>query len=121
MALNDQPDCFELLQTVTDFLTSIEGKLQGSDKYNLQCAKHVLTIMVREIKQTQADFPDENGDLSHFYKLLSQQKGDVGKFCSDIREGKYDYNWTDTLEAVLDHVIEKVKISDPSHLRVKKS
>ena len=120
MALNDQPDSFELLQTVSDFLTSIEGKLQGSDKYNLQCAKHVLTIMQREIKQDQTDFPDENGGLNHFYKLLSKQNGDVKKLCSDIREGQYDYNWTDTLEAVLNHVIEKVKISDPNHLRDKK-
>ena len=119
MALNDQPDCFELLQTVIDFLTSIEGKLQGSDKYNLKCAKHVLTILAREIKQTQTDFPDEKVVLSHFYKMLAQQKGDVGKFCSDIREGKYDDNWTDALETVLDHVIEKVEISDPSHLRKK--
>jgi len=50
MTQHDQPDCFELIRTVNDFLESIEGKLHGSDKYGLQCAKHVLNIIAREIE-----------------------------------------------------------------------
>ena len=49
MTQHDQPDCFELIRTVNDFLESIEGKLHGSDKYGLQCAKHVLNIIAREL------------------------------------------------------------------------
>ena len=38
-------------------------------------------------------------------------------FAWSIREGKYDDNWSETLRHILDHVVEKVKISDPNHLR----
>ena len=103
MTQHDQPDCFELIRTVNDFLESIEGKLHGSDKYGLQCAKHVLNIIAREIEGA----PD--GSL--------QTADDIKKLCLEIREGKYDGNWPETLKDILDHVVEKVKISDPNHLR----
>ena len=117
MVSNDQPDCFELIQTVNDFLVSIEGKLHGSDRYGLQCTKHVLNIVAREIEQARANYSQSNSNLSQFYKLLAQENGNIEKLCLDIRKGKYDDSWENTLEAVLDHVIEKVKVSDPGHLR----
>ena len=103
MTQHDQPDCFELIRTVNDFLESIEGKLHGSDKYGLQCAKHVLNIIAREIEG------GADGSL--------QTADDIKKLCLGIREGKYDDNWPETLGRILDHVVEKVKISDPNHLR----
>jgi len=103
MTQHDQPDCFELIRTVNDFLESIEGKLHGSDKYGLQCAKHVLSIISREIEG------EPDGSL--------QTAEDIEKLCLGIREGKYDDNWPETLRHILDHVVEKVKISHPNHLK----
>ena len=73
MTQHDQPDCFELIRTVNDFLESIEGKLHGSDKYGLQCAKHVLNIIAREIE----------GGLMALYRQLMILRNFVWRFAKE--------------------------------------
>ena len=113
---NDYPDCFELIRAMDEFLTDIRLKLEGPDRYNLQCAKHVLTILRREIKQTEEDPANPNNYSAEFTKLMTGEKGSIKNFSKNIRDGKYDGNWDTTLMTVLNQVISKVKISNPNHL-----
>jgi hypothetical protein len=112
----DRPSINDLLQTVQKFLDDIGPTLSGEAKYHAQVSSYLLGICDREIRLgAETDFKERarlsgflgrNGDLPELIETLA----------TEIRAGKLDDRWDETLALVLDQTIDKVKIVRPGVL-----
>ncbi len=112
----DRPSINDILLTVKKFLDDTAPKLDGEAKYHAQVSSYLLGICEREItlaagfdvaEQVRiATFLDRDGSLPELTKAL----------CDDIRAGRLDDRWNETLDLVLANTIDKVKIVRPGVL-----
>ena len=111
---NDRPTFFELVKALDDYLESLGTSFNGIEKYNLNCAQHILGILEREMQQLKTE---------SFTKLRHHDPDLINNdsLSKKIIAGELDHKWKETVNKVLLETIPKVKVSDPSHLRNKKT
>ena len=105
----DQPGMEEILVTVREFIDEITDRLEGIDRYHAMCASYLLSVAQREV--TQGAVVDA-GDAA----ALDGLPQDAGEFAARLRQGEFDAQWEALLPRMLEHVINKVRISKPEHL-----
>lgn len=112
----DRPSINDILLTVQKFLDDTGPKLEGEAKYHAQVSSYLLGICERELRLAGDFDRQEAAQLSAF--LDSQAPLDVmtAQFCANIRAGQYDDRWEQTLDLILGHTIDKVRIVKPRHL-----
>ena len=105
----DQPGVDEILQTVREFIDDITDRLDGIDRYHAMCASYLLAVAQRERAQGEA------ADLADAVALAGLPT-DPGEFARRLRQGEFDEQWAELLPRMLEHVVNKVRISKPEHL-----
>lgn len=98
----DRPDLDDVLATVQQFLEGAAAELDGVTRYHAQVSAYLLGICRREIAASTgiASAPDDR----------------LRKLCQDIRGGKLDAAWQETLDRVLAETAAKAAIVRPEHL-----
>jgi hypothetical protein len=112
----DNPNIDEILLTVKEFAEAVAQRSQGAERYDALCAAFLVGVVQRELtlgeQQDQAqriklkELTGVDGDLAGLYQV----------FCQHVRAGKFDDNWQPAFEFALGQVIDKVAVTNPSHL-----
>lgn len=105
----DQPGIAEILLTVQEFIDEITDQLQGQDRYHALCASYLLAVAQREVALGPIVDAEEAA-------ALSDLPDDAALFAQRLRSGELDDQWEALAPRVLQHVINKVRISRPDHL-----
>lgn len=112
----DQPSLREIIRTTAEFVDGIVDQVDDAERYNALCVSHLLRVADRELTMDEQQERRQLGSLETFMG----EKGPIGelygKLCRGIRAGRYDERWDETLELVMQHVIDRVKVSKPEHL-----
>lgn len=115
---HDGPELIEILRTVREFVDDITPRLDGLDRYHALCARFLLEVAGRELA-TWA--PRETGGDARLRALVGappeRPMGEVlAELCAAIRAGRFDDDLDTLRETLMDHVIEKVRVSKPEAL-----
>jgi hypothetical protein len=105
----DAPELPEILRTVREFIEEITGRLNGQDRYHAMCANYLLAVAERELAQGPAVDAAEQAAFAHL-------PGNKAALAAQIRSGEFDAQWDELFPLMLNHVINKVRISKPEHL-----
>ena len=112
----DRPSINDILLTVKKFLDDIGPKLEGEAKYHAQVSSYLLGISEREISLKTGFDAAEQARISAFLGRDSSLTELTQALCDDIRAGRLDDRWDETLDLVLANTIDKVKIVRPGVL-----
>jgi Domain of unknown function (DUF6285) len=112
----DRPSINDILLTVQKFLDDTGPRLQGEAKYHAQVSSYLLGICERELRLAGEFDRKEAAELSEFLGSRQPLAEMTGALCENIRAGKYDNNWDQVLNMVLEQTIDKVKVVKPGHL-----
>ncbi|MDB5396152.1 MAG: hypothetical protein JWM91_3658 [Rhodospirillales bacterium] len=112
----DRPSINDILLTVQKFLDDTGPKLEGEAKYHAQVSSYLLGICERELRLAGDFDRKEAVQLADFLGSGAPLDAMTAEFCANIRAGKYDKNWDQTLELILAQTIDKVKVVKPGHL-----
>jgi hypothetical protein len=112
----DRPSINDILLTVQKFLDDTGPKLEGEAKYHAQVSSYLLGICERELRLAGDFDHKEAAQLSQFLSSKAPLKEMTAEFCANIRAGKYDDRWDETLALILAQTIDKVKVVKPRHL-----
>lgn len=112
----DWPTVDEIMGTVDEFLSTITNRLDERDRYDALCARYLLDVGRRELSdgaeldaqelRALQSFMAESGTLEELQKKLAQS----------IRAGRYDAQWQQVFDIVLEHVVNNVSVSRPDQL-----
>ena len=112
----DWPTVDEMIGTVDEFLAVITDRLDERDRYDALCARYLLDVARRELvlgreldtQELQAlqSFMAESGSLTELQKKLADS----------IRRGRYDGQWQQVFDLVLEHVVNNVSVSRPDQV-----
>jgi hypothetical protein len=111
-APHDRPTASELLESIRewlerDVLSSVEGRLQ----FHTRVAINSMNIVLREL-ELGAD------QETRHTKVLSQLSvSSDAELAERIRNGDYDTNLLDVLQALKPVVEDKVRVANPTYLR----
>ncbi|HWA89458.1 MAG TPA: hypothetical protein VG889_05445 [Rhizomicrobium sp.] len=95
--MTELPDVPDMLATVRDFLARLGPTLDKGARFEAQVAVYLLDIARRELAAPPAG-------------------ADTTRLCADIRSGRCDVRWDETLDVELDAAIARVRIVRPDHL-----
>ena len=112
----DRPSINDILLTVQKFLDDTGPTMSGEAKYHAQVSSYLLGICERELRLTGDYDRKEAAELSEFLGSKKPLAEMTGELCENIRAGKYDNNWDQVLNMVLEQTIDKVKVVKPRHL-----
>jgi uncharacterized protein DUF6285 len=112
----DRPSINDILLTVQKFLDDTGPKLQGEAKYHAQVSSYLLGICERELRLAGDFDRKEATQLTEFLGSGASLDAMTGELCANIRAGKYDKDWDQVLNMVLEQTIDKVKVVKPGHL-----
>ena len=112
----DRPSINDILLTVRKFLDDTGPTLTGEAKYHAQVSSYLLGICERELRLAGDYDRKEAAQLSEFLGSGKPLAEMTGELCENIRAGKYDKNWDQVLNMVLEQTIDKVKVVKPGHL-----
>ena len=105
----DQPGVEEILVTVREFIDEITDRLDGIDRYHAMCSSYLLGVAQRELMHGGA------ADAADALALAGLPQ-EAGELAARLRQGEFDAQWDALLPRMLEHVINKVRISKPEHL-----
>ncbi|MEX2482229.1 MAG: DUF6285 domain-containing protein [Gammaproteobacteria bacterium] len=115
---HDQPDVPDMVLTAREFLADLVPRLDGLDRYHALCTVYLLDIARRELDEwTHDDTPDDE-----HLRALTGASGEtqpatvVADLCRAIRSGRFDADLAGLREALLEHVVAKVRVVKPSVL-----
>ena len=112
----DRPSINDILLTVQKFLDDTGPTLSGEAKYHAQVSSYLLGICERELRLAGDYDRKEAAQLSEFLGARKPLTEMTGALCENIRAGKYDGSWDETLALILEQTIDKVKVVKPRHL-----
>jgi hypothetical protein len=112
----DRPSINDILLTVQKFLDDTGPQLEGEAKYHAQVSSYLLGICERELRLAGEFDRKEAAQLAEFLGATAPLGEMTAEFCRNIRAGKYDDKWDETLALILDQTIDKVKVVKPRHL-----
>jgi hypothetical protein len=112
----DRPSINDLLLTVQKFLDDVGPTLSGEAKYHAQVSSYLLGICEREIRLGTGYDLDEQQRLGAFLNRGGTLAELTQALATDIRVGKLDDRWGETLDLVLEATINKVKVVRPGVL-----
>jgi len=97
--MKELPDIADMLAEVRAFLARLGPDLDKGAKFEAQVAVYLLDIAQRELAAPSA------------------AQADTAQLCGDIRAGRRDGQWDETLDAELDAAAARVRIVRPDHLK----
>ncbi len=101
--MTEKPGIPDLLATVRDFLARLGPTLDKGAKFEAQIAVYLLDIVGRELAAPPVPDPA------------------AAQRCADIRAGRLDGRWDETLDAELAAAAARVRIVRPDHLEESKT
>ena len=110
-APHDRPTNAELVEAVREFLErDVMAATEGRVQFHTRVAVNVLGMVEREIElgQAQAD--------AHQARLDALGYEDDAALAAAIRSGDVDDRYAEVKAAVLDTVIDKLKVANPKYL-----
>ena len=115
---SDEPNVSDLLTTVKEYLTQLKPKLNAEDRYFALCCVYLLEIVEREIGADPRSVASSKGLFDELLDGASEMtaREKIENICEDIRAGDFDDDLERLHQKVFDHVVSKVKISDPTIL-----
>ena len=115
---NDEPNVSDLLTTVKEYLTQLKPKLNAEDRYFALCCIYLLEIVEREIGADLSSVARSKGLFDELLDGASEMSAreKIENICEDIRAGDFDDDLDRLHQKVFEHVVSKVKISDPTIL-----
>lgn len=116
---HDWPVLPDLITTIREFVTSVVPKLEGMDHYHALCTLYLLDVARREI--TREWRHEETADDRHLRALAGlgpevPAQELTAQLAAQIRAGRFDDRMPALHDALLEHVIAKVRVSKPSQL-----
>ena len=112
----DRPDVVEIIKTVDEFMAQIVDRLDSQGRYDALCARYLLGIAERELKQGDRMDAVELQRIESFLGEAGSLNELTCKLAASIRAGDFDTRWDEVSGLVLDHVIHKVAVSRPEQL-----
>jgi hypothetical protein len=112
----DRPSISDILLTVKKFLDDTAAKLDGEAKYHAQVSSYLLGICERELGHSVEYDVAEQARIAAFLGRDGSLATLTEALCHDIRSGRLDDRWDETLDLVLANTIDKVKIVRPGVL-----
>lgn len=112
----DRPSINDLLLTVQKFLDDVGPTLSGEAKYHAQVSSYLLGICERELRLAAGYDAKEAAALAAFLGRQGSLPELTEVLAQEIRAGKLDARWDETLELVLAATVDKVKVVRPGVL-----
>lgn len=112
----DLPDLPELLRTVREFIDEVTPQLDGRDRYHGLCASYLLTIAERELSLGSDIDAEERANLAQFIGMEAELGHGYATLARAIRSGRLDERWDQLMTLLMQHVVNKVRVTRPEHL-----
>ena len=112
----DRPALDDILSTVRQFLDTSSAAPDGASRYQMQLASYLLAIGEREARLAPTLDAAERARLATFLGTDGTLADLNRQLAADIRAGRLDDRWTDTLALVLSQVVDKMTIVRPDRL-----
>lgn len=112
-----RPTIDDLLSSVREAIEQLIPKLDGEARYKAQVASHLVGVCERQL--TIGARHDE-ADAAAWARLLgadaATSPSSTRDLCAAIRSGALDDRFSETLETILERVVDDVRVVRPSHL-----
>lgn len=112
----DLPTLPDLLRSVREFIDDITPQLDGRDRYHALCAAYLLDLAQREIALGPQLDAAEKAMLAHFIGMETDLAHGYATLARAIRGGSLDARWDELMTLLLQHVVDKVRVTKPDHL-----
>jgi hypothetical protein len=120
--MQDRPTAAELLEALREFLErDVLTSLEGRRKFHTRVAINVVRILERELAGEDAALRAEWERLGQPVTVEGTPARDAVEganriLAARIRSGDLDDRWDETLEAVRETVVDKLRIANPAWL-----
>jgi hypothetical protein len=120
--MQDRPTAAELLEALREFLErDVLTSLEGRRKFHTRVAINVVRILERELAGEDAALRAEWERLGQLVTVEGTPTRDAVEdanrlLAARIRSGDMDDRWAETLEAVRETVVDKLRIANPAWL-----
>lgn len=112
----DNPPLAELLRTVQEFVDQITPRLEGQDRYHGLCVSHLLGVAARELTDGGAIDRAEADALAAYGAGGRPPAEAWAALAREIREGRHDARWDALVALLLDHTVNRVRVTRPDQL-----
>jgi hypothetical protein len=109
----DQPAAHDLVGTVRDYLEGLAGKIDGSHRFDLRVASHLLGIVERELRDSP-DFDEAEREALRGLTNAADGESEIDALCRALRAGDLDERWDEAMAAVLRTVEVKMEVVRPA-------
>ncbi|MCP5198645.1 MAG: hypothetical protein H6977_01445 [Gammaproteobacteria bacterium] len=117
---HDNPPLEEILRTVREFLVDLTPRLDGKDRYHGLVSAFLVEIVERELAgEWQHPATADDRRLRELALALGVEPGDEhlhAVLSRALRAGRADARMDEVLGVLIDHVVDKVRVTRPDLL-----
>ncbi|MGE0485435.1 MAG: DUF6285 domain-containing protein [Gammaproteobacteria bacterium] len=117
---HDNPPLEEILRTVREFIVDVTPRLEAKDRYHGLVSAFLIEVVERELAGEWAH--RETADdrrLRELAQALGEEPGDEhvhAVLSRALRAGRGDARMDEVLAVLIDHVVDKVRVTRPDLL-----
>src|SRR4051794_688628 len=111
--MQTRPTPENLVATVRDYLTDLQGRVDPVDQFQVRVSVHLLGIAERQLAGGADTDAREHAALAGLLGVDGSLEELNRELCRRIRAGGLDDRWEDVLTALLDVVTDEVGIVAP--------
>ena len=114
--MQDRPSTTNIIDTVTLFLRDLMSRTDGSDKFHLRVAIHLLDIVEREWKLSYEQNQKEHSKLSELLHQEGSLKELNALLAKNIRDGSINFQDERVFKLLIETLEDKLRIVNPDYL-----
>lgn len=111
--MQPRPDPENLLRSVAEYLTGLQDRVDGGDRFQLRVAVHLLRIAERQLRLGAEVDGREQRALASLLGSDGSLPDLDRELCRRIRAGAFDDRFDDVLAVVADGVEQQLGIATP--------